>query len=88
MDAAVMVNYSRAWHTVPEQVKCEIAKPTGYRYEGLFHVHLLWFKFILGLNVYFIDTASLNYYITNGKTSHLYINPTTMFTLKYVRPHT
>ena len=36
MDAGVMVNYSRAWHTVPEQVKCEIAKPTGYRYEGLF----------------------------------------------------
>ena len=35
MDAAVLVNYSRPWRTVPEQIKCEATDPKVYRYVGL-----------------------------------------------------
>lgn len=31
MDAAALVNYSRSWHTVPEQIKCKITEPKLYR---------------------------------------------------------
>lgn len=31
LDAAAMVNYSRSWHTVPEQIKCRITEPRVYR---------------------------------------------------------
>lgn len=34
MDAVALVNYSRAWHTVPEQIKCEIPRPRLNRFLG------------------------------------------------------
>lgn len=34
MDAAALVNYSRSWHTVPEQIKCEIPQPRVNRFIG------------------------------------------------------